>query len=336
MKRNIAAILLISIALLSCKSGNRFDNADLSGIEVNLTIHRFERALFTLHTDRLSQEADSLRIRDPRFFDLFTRGIIGIGKPDSPDFHPLLQRFITDTMVCHAYNKSEAVFGNMEDIKSILEKAFKRYRYHFPNKPIPAVYTFISGYNLSLAIDDSLVAVGLDRYLGADTPQYKLLGIPRYLARKMTPKRVPIDLIRAWMYGAFEFNDSSDNLLANMIYEGEIMYLTKRLLPEFPDSLIFGFTPKQYQWCLNSEESMWTYLIENKLLFTTNTLDINKMIHDAPFTSGFPRESPGRAAVWIGYRIVDRFMENNPELTLNQLMELPDYNEILKHSRYKP
>jgi len=38
---------------------------------------------------------------------------------------------------------------------------------------------------------------------------------------------------------------------------------------------------------------MWTHLIENKLLFTTNTVDINKMVNDAPFTSGFHRNRLG-------------------------------------------
>ncbi len=81
---------------------------------------------------------------------------------------------------------------------------------------------------------------------------------------------------------------------------------------------------------------MWTHLIENKLLFTTNTVDINKMINDAPFTSGFPQESPGRAAVWIGYRIVERFMERNKNIDLQRLMLIKDYQEILTLARYKP
>lgn len=114
------------------------------------------------------------------------------------------------------------------------------------------------------------------------------------------------------------------------------MYLTKRMLPNQPDSLIFGYTPQQYKWCQRNENNIWTYLIENKLLFTTNLLDINKMINDAPFTSGFSRESPGRTAVWIGYRIVEQFMERNQEYTLDDLMKVNDYQYILNKAKYKP
>jgi len=142
--------------------------------------------------------------------------------------------------------------------------------------------------------------------------------------------------MRAWLYNVFPFHDSLNNLLSNMIYEGQIMYLTKRMLPHQPDSLIFGFTPQQYSWCVKNEKAMWTHLIENKLLFTTNTVDINKMVNDAPFTSGFPQESPGRAVVWIGYRIVERFMERNENIDLSGLMNINNYQEILNKSRYKP
>jgi hypothetical protein len=81
---------------------------------------------------------------------------------------------------------------------------------------------------------------------------------------------------------------------------------------------------------------MWTHLIENKLLFTTNTLEINKFVNDAPFTSGFPQESPGRAAVWIGYRIVESLMQRNEQITLEDLMGFRDYQKVLNMARYKP
>ncbi len=152
----------------------------------------------------------------------------------------------------------------------------------------------------------------------------------------MRPEKIPSDLVRFWLFGEFQFNDSIDNLLNNMIYEGMLMYLTKRLLPEQPDSLIFGFTPDQMQWCNRNEEQMWAHLVEHKLLFSTEQFTINQFVGEAPFTKAFTNESPGKASIWLGYRIVSRFMNRNKDYSLSMLMNETDYLSILSRSGYNP
>jgi uncharacterized protein YjaZ len=121
-----------------------------------------------------------------------------------------------------------------------------------------------------------------------------------------------------------------------MIYEGMLMYFTSQVLPNHPDSLIFGFTPNHMKFLKSNEKYMWTYLIEHKQLFSTESFAIQRFIGDAPFTQGFPNESPGRAVVWIGYRIVKEYMNRNKEVTLAMLMNERDYQKILNRSKYTP
>jgi len=327
--------MLIGFILVSCKN-NRFDDIDISRSEVNIEVRRFDKDLFAIKPDSVEVQLPALKEKYGQFADLFFEGIIRIGKPENPQYYQFLRSFLTDTMVSNAYRKSQSNFKSLDDLNVALTDAFRRYNYHFPTRKIPAVISYVSGYNLSVAIDEDVVAVGLDRYLGASTPQYKLLGIPRYMANKMIPEKIPSDIIRSWLYGEFAYNDSVDNLLSNMIYEGELIYITKHLLPNEPEHLIHGFSEEQLKWCEKNEADMWTHLIENKLLFTTNTLEINKFINDAPFTSGFPQESPGRAAVWIGYRIVESLMQRNEQMTLEDLMSIRDYQKVLNMARYKP
>ncbi|MGE0077172.1 MAG: hypothetical protein AB7S48_04850 [Bacteroidales bacterium] len=336
MVRNTFIIILMGITLVACEEKNRFDNIDTSKIDVKIEVQRFDQDLFKINSDSIETELPALRNDYGRFVDMFCEGIIRIGKSTSPQYNQLLKYFLTDTMVRNAQRKVQSAYPDLDELNSTLTDAFKRYNYHFPTRTIPRVVSYVSGYNLSVAVDDSIAAVGLDRYLGSRTPQYDMLGIPKYMSNKMTREKLPSDIIRAWLYGEFAFNDSIDNLLSNMIYEGELIYITKHLLPSEPEYLIHGFTPKQMKWCKANEEDMWTYLIENKMLFTTNTLDINKFVNDAPFTSGFPQESPGRAAVWIGYRIIESLMERNPTMSLEELMSIKDYQQVLNMARYKP
>jgi uncharacterized protein YneF (UPF0154 family) len=49
-----------------------------------------------------------------------------------------------------------------------------------------------------------------------------------------------------------------------------------------------------------------------------------------------PKESPGKIGRWIGWRLVEQYMNQNPEITLDELMKNQNFQEIVKQSGYKP
>jgi hypothetical protein len=57
---------------------------------------------------------------------------------------------------------------------------------------------------------------------------------------------------------------------------------------------------------------------------------------EAPFTSYFANESPGRAAGWLGFRIVESYMARNRDKSLGLLMNEVDIQEILEKAKYNP
>lgn len=329
----IAFVAALIFSTCTCK---REPKIPLDEIDVKISVQRFDRGLFSIDPENIDFEIEELQQEYDDFFTLFCEGVIGIGRMGDEGFSDYLTSFVTDKMVDEAYNEVQKIFPDTETLDKTLTNAFKRYRYYFPEKHIPRVYGFVSGYNNSVVLADSLLGIGFDRYLGRDYKYYPQLGIYNYISYNMHPQKISSDLVRSWAIGEFHYNDSIDNLLNNMVYQGMLMYFTKKLLPDQPDSLIFGFSPQQMTWCKKNESEMWTYLIEHKLLFVTESFTIGKFVKEAPFTHNFPRESPGRAAVWLGYRIVERFMERNKEYTLAMLMEEKDYQKILNRARYNP
>jgi hypothetical protein len=148
--------------------------------------------------------------------------------------------------------------------------------------------------------------------------------------------KIPSDCMTAWALSEYGYNDSTDNLLSNMVYNGQIIYWVKSMLPDEPDSLIMGFTADKMTFCRNNEARMWEYLVENKLLFETNRTIIRKFTGVGPFTKDFTEQSPARAAVWLGWRIVEAYSRNNSGLGLKEIMEENDYQKILTLSKYNP
>jgi hypothetical protein len=81
---------------------------------------------------------------------------------------------------------------------------------------------------------------------------------------------------------------------------------------------------------------MWEYLVEHDLLFSTDQMIIKKLTENAPFTTYFTNESPGRAANWIGYRIIESYMQRNSDRALSDLMSMSDLSRLLEFSAYSP
>ncbi len=325
-------LILLSLSAFSCADKKE---VDVTGIDVEIDAKRFEQDFFAISLDSTRQSAENVHEKYPRFFDLYTHQIISIGDLNNAAFADYLSTFLTEYVVFRSFEEVMDTFPDFSEQNADLTRAFKHYKYYFPEKKVPTIYTFVSGFNHSIVTDEGLIGIGLDKYLGEDHPVYKQLGWFEYQTRKMKPEYITVDAISGWGITEYPFNDSIDNLISNMIYNGIIHYFTKKMLPEAPDNLIFGFTPQQMEFSRVNEESAWTYLVEQKLLFSTDRFTISKFTNEGPFTKDFSNESPARMANWIGYKIVEAYVERTG-ISLKDLLQSRNYMKILEASKYNP
>lgn len=336
----ISFFIMFLLVIQSCKCRRDHPQANIlqkkKEVEFKLNIQRFEKDLFAINIDSVSKYVPQLKAKYGEFFNIFNYKVVKLGSSDDSKYPNALKRFLTDYYMNQNYKRVIKVYPNIDDLTQKLTAAFARYKAYFPDKRVPRVYTFLSGWNQSIVTADTILAIALDKYLGRKCDFYEKLQFDRYTRYTMQREYIVPDCLRDWGYTAFEFNDSANNVLNNMIYEGKILYFVKQMLPEAHDTLVFGFTPDQLKWCNNNAEQTWTYLVEHKLLFSTDFLTIHKLVYPAPFTSLFTQESPGRAVVWLGYMIVDAYMKSNKNVTLQQLMKNRDYQKVLRMSKFKP
>jgi hypothetical protein len=335
-RRNIPGCILLP-ALFTLLSGCRHvPEAKVREKEINIVIDRFEKEIFTVDPTHSDSLVGALRDQYGSFFDLFTQQIASIGHPDHPDFPASFRAFITDYYNYAAYRRSVEVFPDLMQLEKSLNTAFGNIRYYFPDMPVPRIITFVSGFRYSVVSDSGLLAIGLDKYLGPKEELYSSAGIYNYLRVNMHRDKISSDCMRLWAETEFPFNDSLNTLLGHMVYNGMIMHFVKTMLPDEPDTLLWGFSANQMNFCLNNEKQMWTYLVENKMLFLTDRFTIDKFTREGPFTKDFSTESPARAAVWIGYRIAEKYQARNKDIVLKDLMKETDYQKILSLSGYNP
>jgi len=329
-------LILISTATISCRKNHY--KVDTSSIDADIKIKRLETDLFTLNPEEIISSVPSLRQKYGGFLQLFSY-VINTGDVNEPSFGDFLLHFCSDKQNNDVYALTMKKYPDVKTLETGLSDAFRHYLYYFPGRTAPEVYTCITGFNNSIITGDSVLGIGLDRYLGADCEYYPRLNIYRYLAERMTPENILPDCMYGWGASEWDFSVmgyTADNVLAEILHEGKLKYFEKCMLPETPDELIFGFTTTQMEFCRNNEGQMWQYLIENNLLFSTDKFVTRKLTGEAPFTSYFSKESPGRAAVWLGFRIIESYMMRERGTKMQDMINDTEIQGILEKAKYSP
>ncbi len=334
-KKLVLIAIALSVLLVSCSSER--PDIDVSDIDVKLHIKRFEIDLFTINPDSIEQNIPFFTDKYGLFYELFNKNIINIGGVELPSYKNNLRGFITDADMRSVYEDCIAQYAGIDDLAKNLTEAFKHYKYYFSERQVPEIITFISGFNYNIVTADSILAIGLDMYLGRGCKYYSMLQFPKYKTNNLINEAIVPDCIKGWASSEFEYIDAEKDLLSNIVYTGKILYFMDCMLPDVDDSLKIGYTSNQIKWCRQNEPNIWAYFIEQKLLYSTDHVENNKYTGEGPFTPGFPEGSPGRVGQWLGWQIVRSFMDNNSEVSLRELMEKEnDAQKILTKSKYKP
>ena len=229
--------LFVVLSTLSCNQDNPKANIpDVSHIAVQLETIRFDSLLFPADTSRIPQAVQAAVTQHPAFVEIYA-GLLRDNEHLKLSPAALLTDFAGSPIIRKLQDTCWQVYGDISNIQTDLQQAFRYQKYYFPHRPVPALYTFISEYTMgTFTYGDSILAIGLDFYLGADYPQYDPVSFPHYIKRMMSrPYIVPkaIEAVANNIVG----QTTNKNLLEHVIANGKILYIMSKLLPETPDSL---------------------------------------------------------------------------------------------------
>lgn len=343
MSGRIYIVLIMSaLCLVGCKHGRRYFDKDVPPYPV--TIHRLDQAVLELGKDEFltdsalrREKVDALYEKYPEFMRYWTEDILGINAEDTAYLSSVLPAFLQDTV--YGFKQTNEVcaeqFASIRDLSESLSGAFGRAR-TFYDGPIPEVYFFISGFHQGLVLlPDGNIGVGVDLYLGSDYPLYNevVYDYQKYTMRK---ECIPVDVVSAWLFRETPYTSDGNRLIDNMLYRGKVMYVVSLLFPEEKDWEVMGYSKEQWDWCKQHERAIWGWMMDRKDLFKTESLVLSSYLNDGPFTSEVSADSPGRLGTWMGWRIVESYMENNPEVEIVELLKEGDSQKILEMSHYKP
>lgn len=297
--------------------------------KLELPIARLEKDLFQLSTQ---EEIKTFLQSNPPFSQHF----LGIHSDyEEETMIKKLYQLVHDTAMQELYQAVMEVFEDFTPIQQQLETAFRYFQVYYPNAPLPKIATFITGMGTDLYVEPNLIVIGLDYFLG-ESARFRPLKTPQYILRTYQAEYI-VPKILLLFSQHFQKNAPTDHtLLHDMLAYGKAYYFTKALLPQVSDHIILGYTPEQLADTKRNQHIVWEHFIEYQLLYETNHLIKKRYLGNRPFTAEIGPKCPVNIGGWLGWEIIQQYMQRHPSMTLDKLMQYTDARQLLIDSKYRP
>lgn len=316
--KKLIFLLISGCFFVQCKKNDAVEIVDIKK-SVDLNIERFDK----LYAAATVKTLPDLKNQYPFLFPSQFPDSIWYAKINDPIFKEL-------------NIEVEKQFPDNKKFEDGLEMMISRVKHYFPEEKTPRVITLVN----EVLIDkkafytNDLILISLDTYLGKNHKFYEPFA--EYQKANLEAHQILPDLVTNFAFRKI-VPSQDKTLISEMIYFGKLHYLKDLLIPETPNYQKIGYTELQEKFCMENESQMWSYLVNEKLLYDNNIKNYQRFIEDGPFTKFYldiDRESPGRVGQWLGWQIVKSYMENN-DVTLDQLLKT-EPTVIFNKSGYKP
>jgi hypothetical protein len=323
--------------LISCN--NKPSVPDVSDIQINLKLERFEKSFFAIDSNNVAPGLLKVRSDFPDFYPDFMQNILGVSGSDGDTATLSVTRKFLSSYSSFATELGKK-FNNTTELEQQVRKGLQFVKYYFPDYRIPKMVTYIGTLDApGVAMTKNHIAIGLQQFAGKDFEGYHVAEVtqmfPAYITRRFDPKYIPVNCMKAVADDLFPEKSNGRPLIEQMIERGKQWWLVDKFMPHEADSLKTGYTQKQLNWCKENEGLIWNYFVANNNLEVIEPDVIQNYIGESPTTQGMPDSSPGNIGQWVGWQIVNKFADENPSLKPAVIMNTPA-RKILAEARYKP
>ena len=119
----LTILFITGIALLLCGCRNNSLKVDISKVDLNIKLERFDRDLFEMDQDTMDFAIGAMYKQYDDFFDVFNVHVISIGQASSRRYPSYLSMFINDPTNREVYEYTKEIFASTTEIETALSEA---------------------------------------------------------------------------------------------------------------------------------------------------------------------------------------------------------------------
>ena len=186
----------------------------------------------------------------------------------------------------------------------------------------------------AVQIFDDVMVVSLDWYLD-DEEVYDRIGMPKYIALRRNLSTLAKDVAKE-LYMNYVYQWRKQGLVVDeMVYNGEVDFFIEAMCPMLPDSVLLGYSSKQWRWAVENEGAVWADIVGSRRLYDSSLDSYMMLFGDGPFTQAYSNDAPSRLGEFFGLNIIRAYASNN-DFDLPRLLQRTDLQGVFQESGYKP
>ena len=328
----LLTLLAICLMMASCQEKQAPYKAklDIKPEPYDLEFDRYEDVLFNLDTANFQQELMKIQDRYRVFLD---------GDLNDLEAVSYLKAFAVDPFSIMLYNKVKTAFPDLKQVEPMVEEVLAHFHHYYPNIELPKkAYTCVTGVNYDepsvQLIGDNLV-ISLDWYLGEDEV-YDQMGMPKYMSLRRNLSTLAIDVAKELYVNYLEEWRKQGQVIDEMVYCGKMDFFIEAMCPTMSDSVLLGYSRRQWQWAVDSEGAVWADIVGSRRLYDSSLDSYMMLFGDGPFTQAYSNDAPSRLGEFFGLNIIRSYASTHDDFNLPQLMDRTDLQDVFQDSGYKP
>ncbi len=324
--RNILFIILSCIVLTACHTDEQKNYVSFSG---NVKVFRYDRLQYEASVQNSFSAMQKMGLEFPRATKLLIEDVLALGRVEDPAINEKLCSYYSDSTLVQIMNDANVKFKDMSKIEKGLTSGFRNLKEELPDIQIPKVYSLFSALNQSVVVGDSLLGFSLDKYMGADYPLYRRYYY-EYQRRTMTPERILPDCFTFYLLSQYPFQwiPGHRTLKDVIMHQGKIRWVAQKVLGIHSDTEIMGYSKEETEWCRKNKEMLWHWMVANEHLDSTDPMLIRAYTHPDPSMVFKGEKIPPLIGVWMGLKLVEKFVQEHPDITTAELMDMTDFGPV--------
>ena len=116
---------------------------------------------------------------------------------------------------------------------------------------------------------------------------------------------------------------------------GCALFGIEAMCPMLPDSVLLGYSSKQWRWTVENEGAVWADIVGSRRLYDSSLDSYMMLFGDGPFTQAYSNDAPSRLGEFFGLNIIRAYASNN-DFDLPRLLQRTDLQGVFQESGYKP
>ena len=334
MKTFFLYIFVCLVSFVSCDlkwySLGKQDDVDV------IEIHRFDKLLTDYVETGNFSLLQKMKIEYPVETKILIENVLQIGKVNDVGVNLKLRAYYSDSTLTKVLHDVGIKFKDVSAYEEQLSKAFEKLHAACPKARIPRVYTFVSAFNQSIVVSDTLIGISLDKYLGEDYGAYEHYFLDSQI-QTMRPERIVPDCLHFYLASEFpEPIEMKKTLLSEMITVGKRAWIVSKLTDTPLDEALGIDDKNEALWNKNSKTfKQKVNAHKEQILYSTDKDFINKVMFSPLKESKTEADSFYGCGLPLGGYIVEAYMKSHPNKTACDLLKMHDTDKILRDSGFQ-